>query len=97
MTKPIEELIRPVGQNLYIIMEERAGKMGTIEMPSSYQQRSEIAVVKAIGDEVEKIAVGDRVLISYSSGTHVQLPETYTESSKHRIIIEHEILARLEE
>jgi co-chaperonin GroES (HSP10) len=78
-------------------MEERVEKMGAIVMPGAFQQRTEKAEVMAVGAEVENYKVGDKILISYSAGTHIQLPETYKEQAQHRIIIEHNILCRYEE
>ena len=89
--------IIPMGDNLYLQVEARVKKMGVIEMPDAYQQRTEKATVISIGDEVKKYKEGDKVLISYNAGTHIQLPETYKESAAHRIIIEHNILCRYEE
>lgn len=89
--------IIPTGDNLYVIMEKRVEKMGTIVMPGAFQQRTEKATVMAVGDGVEHYKVGDKILISYSAGTHLQLPETYKEQAQHRIIIEHNILCKYEE
>lgn len=89
--------IIPTGNNLYLKMEKRVEKMGLIEVPEAYQQRTEKAEVIAVGDEVEKYKVGDKVLISYNAGTHIQLPETYKEQAIHRIIVEYNILCRYED
>ena len=71
--------------------------MGVIEMPGAFQQRTEKATVMAVGNEVKNYKVGDKILISYNAGTHLQLPEIYKEQAQHRIIIEHNILCKYED
>lgn len=83
--------IRPLGSNLYIYVLPRAEKIGLI-VTANAAQRTEEAIVIAKGEEVEELEVGDKILISYSEGTHIQLPETYSREPRHRIIIEHNIL-----
>ena len=39
--------------------------------------------------------IGDRVMIHYYTGTHIQLKEVYSTSRYHRIIREHEILTKI--
>lgn len=84
--------IKPLGSNLYIYVLPRAKSIGLIEVPTQTAQRTEEAIVIAKGKGVEELEVGDKILISYSEGTHVQLPETYSREPHHRIIIEHNIL-----
>ena len=84
--------IRPLGNNLYIYVLERATKIGLIEVAVQTAQRTEEAIVIAKGKGVEELEVGDKILISYSEGTHIQLPETYSKEPRHRVIIEHNIL-----
>lgn len=86
------ENIRPLGSNLYIYVLPRATKIGLIEV-AGVAQRTEEAIVIAKGKGVEELEVGDKILISFSEGTHIQLPETYSKEPRHRIIIEHNILA----
>lgn len=85
--------IRPLGSNLYIYVLPRAKSIGLIEVPTQTAQRTEEAIVIAKGRGVEELEVGDKILISFSEGTHIQLPETYSKEPRHRIIIEHNILA----
>ena len=83
--------IRPLGSNLYIYVLERATKIGLIEV-AGVAQRTEEAIVIAKGEGVKELEVGDKILISYSEGTHIQLPETYSKEPRHRVIIEHNVL-----
>ena len=86
--------IEPLGSNVYIYVLERATKIGLIEVASQTAQRTEEAIVIAVGKGVEELEPGDNILISYSAGTHIQLPETYSHEPRHRVIIEHNILVR---
>jgi len=95
MREPLD-FIEPLGDTLYIYMDERKG-VSDIIVTVDYQQISETGTVIAIGDKVEDVAVGDKIIISYYTGTHLQLPQCYSDSKYHRIIREHEILARIRE
>jgi co-chaperonin GroES (HSP10) len=86
--------IEPLGSNVYIYVLPRATSIGVIQLASQTAQRTEEAIVIAVGKEVEELGEGDKVLISYSAGTHIQLPETYSKEPRHRIIIEHNILVK---
>ena len=87
--------IEPLGDNIYVLMDEREGASKIIISPDQYQQISEVGTVIAVGDEVTKVGIGDKIIISYYTGSHLQLPESYSESKYHRIIREHEILCRV--
>ena len=69
--------------------------MGLIEMPEAHREYTEKAMIVAVGKDVKEVMVGDTILIPYHEGTHLQIEETYTESSLHRIIIEHNILTKV--
>ena len=87
--------IIPLGSNVYIYVLPRSTKIGLIEVPTQHAQRTEEAIVMAIGKGVEELAVGDKILISYNAGTHIQLPATYSREPRHRVIIEHNILVKV--
>lgn len=87
--------IVPLGNNVYLYVLPRATKIGIIEVPTQTAQRTEEAIVIAIGKGVEELGVGDKVLISFHSGTHIQLPETYSREPQHRIIAEFNILVKV--
>jgi len=92
--KPLS-FIEPLGDTIYVFMDEREQKSSIILTPQDAQQISEVGTVVKKGDEVNEVEVGDRIIISYYTGTHLQLPECYSESKYHRIIREHEILCRI--
>jgi len=89
--------MEPLGDNLYIYVLPRVKKMGSIELPEAYKQHTEMAIVITIGKDVKELKPGDRILISYHMGVHLQIGDTYTESSLHRIIVEHNVLSKIGE
>jgi co-chaperonin GroES (HSP10) len=88
--------IKPLGNSVYIYVLPHDSKIGSIVMPSAHAQRTEEAFVIAKGKDVEELEVGDKILINYKGGAHIQLSETYSNEPRHRIIIEHNILAKVE-
>ena len=87
--------LEPIGSNVYIYILPRIKKLGLVEMPGQHREYTEKAMVIATGKDAEEVKPGDKILITYSAGTHLQIAETYTESSLHRIIIEHNILTKV--
>jgi len=92
--KPLH-FVDPLGDSIYVFMDAREQLSSIIVTPEARQQISETGVVVATGPDVEKVGVGDRIIISYYTGAHLQLPECYSDSKYHRIVREHEILARI--
>ena len=93
--KEVLKDIKPLRNNVYIYMLPRIKKMGLIEMPEQHKEYTEKAMVIAVGKDVEELEVGDTILIPYHEGTHLQIEETYTESSLHRIIVEHNVTTKV--
>ena len=85
----------PLRNNVYIYMLPRIKKLGLIEIPGQHKEYTEKAMVIAIGKDVEELKIGDIILIPFHEGTHLQVAETYTESSLHRIIIEHNVTTKV--
>lgn len=93
--KEIISGMQPLGTNVYIYMLPRIKKLGLIAMPEAHREYTEKAMIIAVGKDVKEVAIGDIILIPYHEGTHLQIEETYAESSLHRIIIEHNILTKV--
>ena len=89
------DFIKPFGDKLYVTIEEKATKIGLIELSENARMRSQIAIVQALGEEVKGFNVGDRILVTFHAGIDIQLPETYSKELYHRIINDHEILAKI--
>jgi co-chaperonin GroES (HSP10) len=89
--------MKPLRNNIYIYILPRIEKLGLIEMPQQHREYTERAMIIAVGKDVEELEVGDKILIPYHEGTHIQIAETYTESSIHRIIAEYNILTKIED
>ena len=91
------DFIDCLGDTIYILMDDREQKSSIIYTPENAQQISEVGTVVKKGPDVQLVNIGDKVIISYYTGIHLQLPECYSESKYHRIIREHEILCRISE
>jgi co-chaperonin GroES (HSP10) len=87
--------IEPLRNNVYIYILPRITKLGLIEMPEQHREYTEKAMVIAVGKDVEELKEGDTILIPYHEGTHLQVEETFTKSSLHRIIVEHNITTKV--
>ena len=88
--------LEPKGDNIYLYMDLREQKSSIIVTPEATQQISETGVIMKKGPKVsDEWSIGDRVMIHYYTGTHIQLKEVYSTSRYHRIIREHEILTKI--
>ncbi len=92
--KALKDMI-PLRNNVYIYMLPRIKKLGLIEIPGQHKEYTEKAMVITVGKDVEELEPGDTILIPFHEGTHLQVAETYTESSLHRIIIEHNVTTKV--
>lgn len=92
--KPLD-FIEPFGDHLYIFMDVRGG-VSKLIVTQNYQQITEVGTVVALGEKAaEDFAVGDRIMISYNTGIHIQIKESYTTSKYHRIVRTYEILTKI--
>lgn len=66
--------IKPLGERVLVKMDKVEEKTaGGIFIPQTAQEKTQIAVVEAIGDEVKTVKVGDKILHDKYSGTAVKL------------------------
>ena len=65
-------LIRVLGQRILIQREAVDETIGRIVIPAKYRAMSQIGIVMAVGDAVEDIVPGDKVLFGRYAGTAVQ-------------------------
>lgn len=86
--------IIPFGDKLYIKMLQRPDMVHGVVVPEKYRQRTEKAEVISVGEDVKHFKVGDKILVQFYSGIHIQTEETYSQEPMHRLIVEHEILSK---
>ena len=94
MIEPLD-FIQPILDKIYITVEDKAEKIGLVEIPGDARMRTQIATVQAVGKDVEELKKGDKILIPFDAGLHIQLPETYSFEPFHRIIRDHEIWSKV--
>jgi co-chaperonin GroES (HSP10) len=93
--KPLT-FIEPKWDCLYVYMDARPQLSKIIVTTENSQQITEVGTVMAVGPKVEDgYKPGDRIVIHYFTGIHLQLPECYSYSQYHRIIRDHEILFKI--
>jgi co-chaperonin GroES (HSP10) len=90
--------LSPWGDRIYIVVDEPKESVGLIQLPEKHSERSRVATVSAVGEDVKHIKVGDKVLISYYTGVFIHLPDLAYRGKEdlHRIVREDEILAKIE-
>ena len=67
-------MIRPFDRRVLIERESAAEKYKGIIIPAKFRQAPQEGVVKAIGDKVQSVKVGDRVLFGRHSGITMDEP-----------------------
>ena len=66
----------PLGDRVLVEKEEAQEKTASgIILVDSAKEQPQTAIVKAIGDDVENIAVGDKVVMAKYSGTDIKLDD----------------------
>lgn len=92
--------IIPMGTRLYIVLDPVAEKkVGSIHIPDMHSELTRTGVVAAVGNEVEHYKVGDRILVTYNVGRVISpVTDGFAPVNEiHRIVVEEEILAKIEE
>lgn len=65
--------IKPLGERVLVKMEQLQEKTASgIIIPQTAQEKTQIGVVEAIGDEVKNIKVGDKIMHDKYAGTSVK-------------------------
>ena len=66
--------IKPLGERVLVKMDKVEEKTaGGIFIPQTAQEKTQIAVVEAIGDDVKTIKVGQKILHDKYAGTQVKM------------------------
>ena len=92
--------IVPMGVRIYLILDPVAEKMvGSIHIPATHSELTRTGTVQAVGGGVTMYEPGDRVLVTYNVGRAINpVTEDFTPANDiHRIVVEEEILAKIEE
>lgn len=62
--------IKPLGERILVKMDKVEEKTaGGIFIPQTAQEKTQIAVVEAIGDEIKTVKVGEKILHDKYAGT----------------------------
>ena len=66
--------IKPLGERVLVKMDKVEEKTaGGIFSPQTAQEKTQIAVVEAIGDDVKTVKVGQKILHDKYAGTQVKM------------------------
>ena len=66
--------IKPLGERVLVKMDKVEEKTaGGIFIPQTAQEKTQIAVVEAIGDDVKTIKVGQKILHDKYAGTQIKM------------------------
>ena len=66
--------VRPLGERVLVKMEKVEEKTaGGIFIPQTSQEKTQIAVVEAVGDDVKTVKVGEKILHDKYRGTSVKI------------------------
>lgn len=96
-TKPNGMTFHPLEDRLYVQMDERLNKVGSIILSDNHSERTRTGVVAAVGPDVKTLKAGDKIIISYYTGQSLHLPQFIGKEELHRIVREGEVLAVIEE
>ena len=84
--------LRPLGERVVATREEAAGKTASgLYLPDDAKEKSQVAIVVAVGGAVKEIKVGDKIIIREYSTTDVKVAGT-----EYLIAKEEDILAVVE-
>lgn len=66
--------IKPLGERVLVKMEQLQEKTASgIIIPQTAQEKTQIGLVAAIGEEVKNVKVGDKILHDKYAGTSVKM------------------------
>lgn len=84
--------IKPLGERVIATREESATKTATgLYLPTGAKEKSQIAIVKAVGSDVKNIKTGDRIIVREYSTTDVKVDKV-----EYMIVKEEDVLAIVE-
>lgn len=101
--------LEPLGDRIYILLDEKIEKVGQIFVSESASERTRMATVKKMGPDCErtkrrflkksrtKLNIGDRIVVMFYAGNVLHLLGESILDERHRIVMEGEIMARIKE
>ena len=90
-------VVKPFGSRVFVeLLPVAERKVGMIHLPDNHSEPSRVGVILACGPDVKRVKVGDRVMISYYSGTGVDYLGSGYHYDTHRFIEEGELLGSYE-
>jgi len=93
------ETIKPVGKRILIrlnLVGERKTEGGII-LPDLHREPCRIGYVLAIGEEVDRVKVGDKILVSWIFGDVLDFPDRSLNDDTVRMGTQSEIWAKIKE
>jgi co-chaperonin GroES (HSP10) len=91
-------VVKPLGSNIFVeLIEVGERKVGMIHIPGKHQEPSRIGVVLEVGPDVTRLKKGDKIMISFYSGTGVDYLGCGFHYDTHRFMSEMDVLGTYEE
>jgi co-chaperonin GroES (HSP10) len=83
-------IIKPQRNNIYVVLDGFLEYKGNVFIPDRHSEQTRIGTVIAIGDKVTRYAPGDRIVMSYYTGTVLHLMQLDMRDERHRMMSEEE-------
>ncbi len=84
--------LQALGTRVLVKMDPREEEVAGIFIPDAYLQREVVGTVESVGEYVELVDIGDRVLLRQNAGIDIMI-----EGEEYSIVIEDQILGRIED
>ena len=89
-------VIKPQLYNLYVVLDGFLDYKGLVVLPEKHKEQTRVGTVIAVGDMVTRYEPGDRILMSYYTGTVLHLMQLDMRDERHRMMSEEEGLGTVE-
>jgi co-chaperonin GroES (HSP10) len=83
-------IIKPQKENIYVVLDGFLDYKGLVVLPEKHKEQTRVGTVIAIGDEVDRYVPGDRILMSYYTGTVLHLMQLDMRDERHRMMSQEE-------
>ena len=89
-------IIKPQKKNIYVVLDGFLDYKGLVILPEKHKEQTRVGTVIACGEAVERYVPGDRILMSYYTGTVLHLMQLDMRDERHRMMSEEEGLGTVE-